>query len=89
MYSKYCHKNDNYALMEAALKAIDGIDQDTANAIIRLHQTVYKPQFESVGSVVGLSLSSVLIGTALRSSVCGLIAKIAAAAGGASIPFIG
>lgn len=89
MYSKYCPKNDNYALMEAALKAIDGIDQDTANAIIRLHQTVYKPQFESVGSVVGLSLSSVLIGTALRSSVCGLIAKIAAAAGGASIPFIG
>lgn len=89
MYSKYCPRNDRYALMEAALNAIDGLDQNAVNAIITLHQTVYKPQFESASGVAGTSLSTVLIGTALCSGVSALIARIAAAAGGASVPFLG
>ena len=93
MYSNLYQINNKYALMEASLKSIYGIDADTVNSIIALHQTVYKPQFESVGSVARISLAAVLTGTALYSGAAGVIASaiavVSAISGGTAIPFIG
>ena len=89
MYSNLSPKNDRYALMEAALKQLDGVDYETVNAIIALHQTVYKPQFESGSSVASIAASGVFNSAFLVSALAAVSSKIAAAMGGAAIPLAG
>lgn len=89
MYSKPCLTNDKYVLMESALNRIDGMNPETLNAIIALHQTVYKPQFESADGVVDSSIATVLTGTLLASGTTGLIAAIAGLGGGTALALCG
>lgn len=89
MYSKPCLTNDKYVLMESALNRIDGMNPETLNAIIALHQTVYKPQFESADGVVDSSIATVLTGTLLASGTTGLIAAIAGFGGGSALALCG
>lgn len=89
MYSKPCLTNDKYVLMESALNRIDGMNPDTLNAIIALHQTVYKPQFESADGVVDSSIATVLTGTLLATGTSGLIAAIAGFGGGTALALCG
>lgn len=89
MYSNLCQTNDRYILMESALNRIEGLDSETVNAIIALHHTVYKPQFETADGVASIAVNALLSGPALISCLAGITAKIAAAAGGVSIPIVG
>lgn len=89
MYSNLCQTNDRYILLESLLNRIEGIDSETVNAIIALHHTVYKPQFENADGVASIAVNALLSGPALISCLAGITAKIAAAAGGASIPIVG
>lgn len=89
MYSNLCQTNDRYILMESLLNRIEGLDSETVNAIIALHHTVYKPQFETADGVASIAVNALLSGPALISCLAGITAKIAAAAGGASIPIVG
>ena len=89
MYSNLHQTNDRYILMESLLNRIEGLDSETVNAIIALHHTVYKPQFETADSVASIAVNALLSGPALISCLAGITAKIARAAGGASIPLIG
>lgn len=76
--------NDRYALMESVLSGIDGMDGETVKAIIELHRTVYKPQFESAGEDAA-ELGAAVLGPVVLS----LAAKFAAKRGIAAIPIIG
>lgn len=76
--------NDRYALMESVLSGIDGMDGDTVKAIIELHRTVYKPQFESAGEDAA-ELGAAVLGPVVLS----LASKFAAKRGIAAIPVIG
>lgn len=89
MYSNLCQTNDRYILLESLLNRIEGIDSETVNAIIALHHTVYKPQFENADGVASIAVNALLSGPALISCLAGITAKIAAAAGGVSIPIVG
>lgn len=89
MYSNLCQTNDRYILLESLLNRIEGIDSETVNAIIALHHTVYKPQLENADGVASIAVNALLSGPALISCLAGITAKIAAAAGGASIPIVG
>ena len=89
MYSNLRQTNDRYILMESALNRIEGLDSETVNAIIALHHTVYKPQFETADGVASIAVNALLSGPALISCLAGITAKIAAAAGGVSIPIVG
>lgn len=89
MYSNLCQTNDRYILMESLLNRIEGLDSETVNAIIALHHTVYKPQFETADGVASIAVNALLSGPALISCLAGITAKIAAAAGGVSIPIVG
>lgn len=89
MYSKLYKSNDAYALMEAALNGINGIDKDTVKAIISLHQAVYTPQFESASGVTDTALSTTLIGVAACSAVSGIITKLLASSGASAVPVLG
>lgn len=84
MYSKPYLKNDNYVLMESSLKRIDGIDPEAVKAIIALHQTVYKPQFESADGIMDSTLATVLTGIFIAGGTKTLIKKIAGIAGAAA-----
>ena len=89
MYSNLCQTNDRYILLESLLNRIEGIDSETVNAIIALHHTVYKPQFENADGVASIAVNALLSGPALISCLAGITAKIATAAGGVSIPIFG
>ena len=89
MYSNLCQTNDRYILLESLLNRIEGIDSETVNAIIALHHTVYKPQFENADGVASIAVNALLSGPALISCLAGITAKIATAAGGVSIPILG
>lgn len=89
MYSNLCQTNDRYILLESLLNRIEGIDSETVNAIIALHHTVYKPQFENADGVASIAVNALLSGPALISCLAGITAKITAAAGGVSIPIVG
>lgn len=89
MYSNLCQTNDRYILMESLLNRIEGLDSETVNAIIAMHHAVYTPQFENADGVVSIAANALLSGPALASCMSAIVAKVAAAAGGASIPIIG
>lgn len=89
MYSNLHQNNDRYILMESLLNRIEGLDSETVNAIIAMHHAVYTPQFESVDGVASIAVNALLSGPALISCLSGITAKIAAAAGGVSIPIVG
>jgi hypothetical protein len=75
--------------MEAALKQLDGVDYETVNAIIALHQAVYKPQFESGSSVASIAVSGVFNTAFLVSALSVVASRVAAAMCGAAIPVVG
>lgn len=89
MYSNLCQTNDRYILMESLLNRIDGLDSETVNAIIAMHHAVYTPQFENADGVVSIAANALLSGPALISCMSAIVAKVASAAGGASVPIIG
>lgn len=78
MYSNLSLKN-NYALMESALNAIEGLDTDTVRAIIDLHQTIYAPQFESADGVASAALSTGMNGYFIGAGAFGLVSAIGGA----------
>lgn len=79
MYSNLPQTNDRYILMESALSRISGIDKETLDAIIALHQTVYMPQFESADGVVRGAISTGSNTYFIASSVGGVISAITGA----------
>ena len=90
MYSNLCQTNDRYILLESLLNRIEGIDSETVNAIIALHHTVYKPQFENADSVASIA-STLLSGPAISaciSAVVSTIAKKTGAGGGGGIGWV-
>ena len=89
MYSNLHQTNDRYILMESLLNRIEGLDSEAVNAIIAMHHAVYTPQFESVDGVASIAVNALFSGPALISCLAGIVAKLARAAGGASIPLIG
>ena len=78
MYSNSSLKN-NYALMESALNAIEGLDTDTVRAIIDLHQTIYAPQFESADGDARAALSTGMNGYFIGAGAVGLVTAITGA----------
>lgn len=89
MYSNLHQTNDRYILMESLLNRIEGLDRETVNTIIAMHHAVYTPQLESVDGVASIAVNALFSGPALFSCLFGIVAKLARAAGGASIPLIG
>lgn len=77
--------NDRYALMESVLSGIDGIDGETVKAIIALHRTVYKPQFEGAAEDAA-DLGIGLLGPFILSFGTKFVGK---RIGSATIPFVG
>lgn len=77
--------NDKYALMESVLSGIDGMDGDTVKAIIALHRTVYKPQFEGAGEDAA-DLGIGLLGPFILSFGTKFVGK---RVGSAAIPVVG
>lgn len=75
--------------MEAALNGIDGMDNETVQAIIALHKTVYRPQFESGDGVASIAVSGLFNGAFLYSALTAIASKIATAMGGTAIPVVG
>ena len=88
MYSNLCQTNDRYILLESLLNRIEGIDSETVNAIIALHHTVYKPQFENADSVASIA-STLLSGPAISACISAVVSTIAKKTGAAAIPVIG
>ena len=88
MYSNLCQTNDRYILLESLLNRIEGIDSETVNAIIALHHTVYKPQFENADSVASIA-STLLSGPAISACISAVVSTIAKKSGAAAIPVIG
>lgn len=89
MYSNLYQTNNRYIFMESVLNRIDGLDSETVNAIIAMHRAVYTPQFENADGVASIAVNALLSGPALISCMSGIVAKIATAAGGVSIPIVG
>lgn len=89
MYSNLYQTNNRYIFMESVLNRIDGLDSETVNAIIAMHRAVYTPQFENADGVASIAVNALLSGPALISCMSGVVAKIATAAGGVSIPIVG
>lgn len=77
--------NDKYALMESVLSGIDGMDGDTVKAIIALHRTVYKPQFEGAAEDAA-DLGIGLLGPFILSFGTKFVGK---RIGSAAIPVVG
>ena len=77
--------NDKYALMESVLSGIDGMDGDTVKAIIALHRTVYKPQFEGAAEDAA-DLGIGLLGPFILSFGTKFVGK---RVGSAAIPVVG
>ena len=77
--------NDRYALMESVLSGIDGMDGDTVKAIIELHRTVYKPQFEGAAEDAA-DLGIGLLGPFILSFGTKFVGK---RIGSAAIPVVG
>lgn len=77
--------NDRYALMESVLSGIDGIDGETVKAIIALHRTVYKPQFEGAAEDAA-DLGIGLLGPFILSFGTKFVGK---RIGSAAIPVVG
>lgn len=77
--------NDRYALMESVLSGIDGIDGETVKAIIELHRTVYKPQFEGAAEDAA-DLGIGLLGPFILSFGTKFVGK---RIGSAAIPVVG
>ena len=88
MYSNLCQTNDRYILLESLLNRIEGIDSETVNAIIALHHTVYRPQFENADSVASIA-STLLSGPAISACISAVVSTIAKKTGAAAIPVIG
>ena len=77
--------NDKYALMESVLSGIGGMDGDTVKAIIALHKTVYKPQFEGAAEDAA-DLGIGLLGPFILSFGTKFVGK---RVGSAAIPVVG
>lgn len=77
--------NDRYALMESVLSGIDGMDGETVKAIIELHKTVYKPQFEGAAEDAA-DLGIGLLGPFILSFGTKFVGK---RVGSAAIPVVG
>ena len=89
MYSNLCQTNDRYILLESLLNRIEGIDSETVNAIIALHHTVYKPQFENADGVASIAVNALLSGPAISACISAVVSTIAKKTGAAAIPVIG